>query len=70
MTKYEQNVIDAKKTIKAHIKFFEALLKNLNGSDETVKGGALWVGWCLHRYINDDLVNDVKKAMIEQGGAV
>lgn len=63
--KEDQNVYEAKQSVKAHIKFFEALLKHLNGSDPVLKGRAMWASWCLHRYINDGLISDIEKAIRE-----
>ncbi len=63
----EKNVTEAKQSIKAHIKFFEALLNHLNGTDEIFKGRAMWAAWCLHRYMNDGLISDIEKAMKERG---
>lgn len=57
------NVYEAKLSVKAHIKFFEALLKHLNGNDEALKARAMWASWVLHRYINDSFVPDIEKAM-------
>ena len=62
-----KNVYEAKQSVKAHIKFFEALLKHLNGNDKVLKGRAMWASWCLHRYINDGLVPDMENAMRELG---
>ncbi len=65
MSEENSNVSEAKQSIKSHIKFFEALLKHLNGNDKVLQGRAMWAKWCLHRYINDGLVNDIEKAMRE-----
>jgi len=67
MSKEDANVYEAKKSLKAHIKFLEALLSHLNGSDQVLKGRAMWASWCLHRYFNDGLVPDIEKAM-KKGG--
>lgn len=63
----EQNVHDAKKSLKHHIKFFESLKSHLTGPDEVQKARAMWATWCLHRYINDFLISDIEKAMAEFG---
>ena len=65
MNKEEQNVYDAKKAIKAHIKFFESLLKHLNGTDRAFKNRAMWTSWCLNNYMNNELMNDIQKRMKE-----
>lgn len=64
MSKEDENVYEAKQSIKSHIKFLETLLKGLNGSDETQRGRAMWAAWCLHRYIQDGLITDIQKAML------
>ena len=65
MSNDEKNLYEAKKSLKSHIKFFESLLKHLNGSDQVLKGRSMWASWCLHRYINDGLITDIEKAMKE-----
>ena len=67
-TVVDKAVLDAKSSLKAHIKFLEALLKHLNGNDTILKGRAMWAAWCLHRYFNDGLVPDIERAMKEHGG--
>lgn len=69
MNREDNSVIEAKKSLKAHIKFFEALLKHLNGNDTILKGRAMWATWCLHRYLNDGLLVDIEKAMKELGAS-
>ncbi len=64
----DKNVQEAKQSLKSHIKFFEALLNHIKGGDEVLKGRAMWATWCLHRYINDGLINDIERAMREHGG--
>lgn len=63
-----KNVVEAKKCLNAHLKFIQALKKHINGTDPIMKGRALWASWCIHRYMNDTLVSDIEKAMIEYGG--
>ena len=66
--KPEDNVKDAKRSLKSHIKFLESLLFHLRGEDIVLKGRAMWASWCLHRYINNELINDIEKAMKDYGG--
>jgi len=54
--------------VKPDIKFFESLLKHLNGNDEGLKSRAMWASWCLHTYLNNGLILDIQKAMKEHGG--
>jgi hypothetical protein len=67
MSEENKNIYEAKKSLKAHIKFFDALLGHINGSNEPLKARAMWATWCLHRYINDGLIVDIEKAMREYG---
>ena len=62
----DHNVIEAKKALKHHIKFFTTLLKHLNGNDPDYKNRAVWVTWFLHKYINTGLALDMEKALKEQ----
>jgi hypothetical protein len=64
----EQNVQDAKKSIKAHIKFMETILQHLNSNEEVSKGRAMWTAWCLHRYFSGQLIKDIQEAMEENKG--
>ena len=66
MSREDSSVIDAKKSIKSHIKFLEGLLTHLNGPDVVFKGRAMWAAWCLHHYINGRLADDIKAAMLER----
>jgi hypothetical protein len=65
----DKSEIDAKKCLKSHIKFFEALLKHINGDDLAFKGRAMWTAWCLHNYMNGQLMKDVEKAMTGSANA-
>jgi hypothetical protein len=67
LEKEDKNVFEAKQSLKAHIKFFEALVKHINGNDNVLKNRAMWATWCLHRYINDGLMVDIETAMREFG---
>ena len=66
--KENDNVREAKKSLKSHIKFFESLLHHIRFGEEQMKARAMWATWCLHRYINDGLIEDIEKAMKEHGG--
>ncbi len=63
MTKEYDNILDAKRSVKAHITFFEALLKHLKGTDKILRARATWAAWCLHRYINDKMISDIQEAI-------
>lgn len=68
MMKEEDNVVQAKKSLKSHIKFLESLLSHINGSDIEMKGRAMWATWCIHRYLNDGLIKDIEASMLLQKG--
>jgi hypothetical protein len=63
MTQEYNNVLEAKRSIKAHIEFLESLLKHLNGTDKLLRGRACWAAWCIHRYFNDRLIGDIQNAI-------
>jgi hypothetical protein len=67
MNQDEKNVYEAKNSLKSHIKFLETLLEHIKKDDPILKGRAMWATWCLHRYINDGLINDIETAMREHG---
>lgn len=66
-TNENSNIDEAKKSLKAHIKFLESLLGHIKGNNEILKARAMWTTWCLHRYINDGLMVDIENAMRELG---
>lgn len=59
------NITEAKKSLKYHIKFFESLLTHIRRGEEPHLSRSMWATWCLHRYINDQLVFDIEKAISE-----
>jgi hypothetical protein len=63
MTKEHDNLLEAKRSVKAHIEFFEALLGHLKGHNIILRNRAVWASWCLHRYINDKLMDDIQDAI-------
>lgn len=65
--KENDNVREAKKSLKSHIKFLESLLNHVRFGDELMRGRAMWASWCIHRYLNDGLITDIEKAMKEHG---
>lgn len=67
MNKENNNIQEAKQSLKAHIKFLESLLGHIKGNNEVLKWRAMWATWCLHRYFNDGLIEDIEKAMKEHG---
>lgn len=63
MKKEYENILEAKRSIKAHIQFFESLLNHLNGTDKALRGRACFASYCLHRYMNDQFMNDLQNAI-------
>lgn len=63
MTQEYNNILEAKRSLKAHIEFMETLVKHLNGPDKILRGRACWAAWCLHRYFNDRLIPDIQNAI-------
>lgn len=61
------NIKEAKKSLKYHIKFLESLLSHIRGKDEALQAKAMWASWCIHRYMNDGLITDIEKAMKTHG---
>lgn len=59
------NIQEAKKSLKHHIKFFDSLLQHIRRGEEPMLSRSMWATWCLHRYINDQLMGDIEKAMAE-----
>ena len=69
MTKENQNLYEAKKSLKSHIAIFESLLNDLNGPHEAIKQRSMWIAWCFNRYISDNLIADMRQAMEDHGAA-
>lgn len=64
----DKSIVDAKKCLKSHIKFLQGLLNALNRNDVEMKSGALWTAWCLHNYINSQLVLDIEREINKRDG--
>lgn len=67
MNDENNNVYEAIISLKSQIKFFQSLLQHVRGANEVFKARAMWATWCLHRYLNNELANDIEKAMREFG---
>ncbi len=63
MTKEHDNLLEAKRSIKAHIHFLGTLLEHLKGPNKILRGRATWAAWCIHRYFNDKLIGDIQDAI-------
>ena len=61
------NITEAKKSLKHHIKFFESLLTHIKRCEEPMLSRSMYASWCLHRYIQDKLMDDMEQAMKEHG---
>ncbi len=58
-------VLDAKRSLKAHIQFLEKLLSHLKGPDKTLRGRAICTSWCINNYFQERLMPDIQ-AVIEK----
>lgn len=63
MSQEYDTLLEARKSIKTNIEFFETLLSHLKGTDKLLRSKAVWATWCLHRYIHDHLIKDVNEAI-------
>ena len=61
------NITEAKNSLKHQIKFFESLLAHIRRGQEPLLSRSMWATWCLHRYIEDNLMGDIEAAMKEHG---
>jgi hypothetical protein len=66
MSKEYDTVIEARRTMKAHIQFLEALLKHLKGHDKNLRTKAVITAWCLHRYFTNSLMKEVEAVLREE----
>jgi hypothetical protein len=64
MTKEYDNILEAKRSMKAHIQFLETLLSHLKGTNTLLRNRAVWAAWCIHRYLNDKLINEIQEAIM------
>lgn len=63
MTKEYDTVLEAKKSLRVHIEFFEELLKHLKCPDKVLRNRAVWATWCLHNYIDTRLIGEIQDAI-------
>lgn len=61
--KENENITEAKKIIKHQIKFFQSLLAHIRKGEEPFLSRSMWASWCLHRYIEDKLIDDMEAAV-------
>lgn len=67
MASEHTNITEAKKSLKHQIKFLESLLAHIRKGEEPFLSRSMYATWVLHRYIEDQLVFDMEKAMHEHG---
>jgi hypothetical protein len=60
MEKEPSNLLEAKMSLKANIKFMETLLEHLKGGNKLLRGRAVVATWCIHRYLNDKLIGEIQ----------
>jgi len=63
MSREDASIVEAKKSLKHHIKFLEAMKFHLGGTDLKMKHNAAWVAWCLNNYMQGQLMRDVEQAI-------
>lgn len=61
------NVKAAKKSLKAHIKFLKSLSTHIEKAQEPFFSRSMFAAWCIDRYLNDQLKNDIEEAMKDDG---
>lgn len=60
MSNDSKSIVEARRSLKAHIEFMEMILKHLNGTDKLLRGRAIWASYVLHRYFNDRFMTDLQ----------
>lgn len=63
MSKENDNILQARLSVKAHIKFLESLLEHLKSPNKLYRGRAMWAAWCLNGYLNDQFIKDIEYAI-------
>lgn len=64
MTRVDATVVEAKNVLKHQIKFLESLKRHISGDDLMMKSNAMWTAWCLHQYMQNQLIKDIEKAQM------
>lgn len=59
------NIKAAKKSLKHHIKFLESLKDHITKKEEPFLSRSMFAAWCIDKYLNEQLKNDIEKAMKE-----
>jgi hypothetical protein len=57
--KEHKNIVEARRSLKAHIAFLETLLEHLNGVSMEDRGRALVATYCIHRYFNEKFIAEI-----------
>lgn len=63
--KKDQIIKEAKKCLKAHINFLKSLHDHILKRKEPFLSRSMFAAWCLDKYFNEQLKNDIEKAMTE-----
>jgi hypothetical protein len=61
------NITQARESLKHHIELYKSLLDNIDKGKEPLLSRSVWASWCLYRYIQDRLLDDIEKAGREHG---
>lgn len=60
----EADVIkDAKKSLRAHIKFLNSLKDHIIKAKEPFLSRSMFAAYCIDKYMNEHLKNDIEKCM-------
>lgn len=65
MSREDASIVEAKNVLKYQIKFLESLKKHVSGPDLMLKHNAMWTTWVLNKYMQQHMIDDVKRAMDE-----
>jgi hypothetical protein len=57
------NIQEAKKSLKAHIKFLKSLNDHIAKAEEPFLSRSMFAAWCIDKYLNEQLKNDIEEAM-------
>lgn len=62
----DASIVEAKNVLKYQIKFLESLKKYISGPNLILKNNAMWTTCVLNRYMQQNMVDDVKRVMDER----
>ncbi len=63
----QKNIKDAKKSLKSYIKFLRSLKNHIDKAEEPFLSRSMVAAWCIDKYFNEQLQNDIERAIKENG---